>query len=217
MQVFLLAAPLLVAVGAAADATALLQDGLLLQKAPEPEPEGNCTCLDWSWAFANHSLPCLVGLGDLKGQEFCDFILPLKSNICLQKQFMAPSVGESICLVKGSCKGSTPVAHGVNSKICKSGEDKLATEMSLGETTALALSLGVDQGCMAGYAATYVNKLASSMSAQELDAIKASGTPTFVWSMADHFADRWEIRGKSVYVHKFSPQGFWEVSCREGC
>jgi len=222
MQAFLVAAPLLVAVGAAADATSLLQDkdGLLIQKALQPAYDGgNCTCMDWSFAFINHSLPCEHGLGALHGQEFCDFILSFHSNVCLQRTFMPPTLDYPICLVEESCQGSKSLGNEVARKICVPGKDKMTTEMPLAETIALAFRNGVDQGAMAGYSTAWLDRSISSMKASELEMIKASGTPTLIWSLEERTGDRLEIRGPEVYIHQFrhATNGFWNVTCLEGC
>jgi len=180
---------------------------------------GACTCLQWSDVYGAQGLDCNPGFGGLAGGEFCNFIHGFRSNACLQRQFMTDAIVSSVCYVSPDCQGSAPASGGFNLKTCSPGADVVLAELPIADTTALALRLGVDQGVVAGYSTAYLDRLTRTLKPEELQRIKASGTPTFIWSMKSHFADRWAIKGNQVWVHKFDPKakGYWRVSCLEGC
>mmetsp|Transcript_55750 Transcript_55750/g.178910 ORF Transcript_55750/g.178910 Transcript_55750/m.178910 type:complete len:237 (-) Transcript_55750:108-818(-) len=203
------------------DETALLQLDATVPHRGRLEHKRACECLPWADVYAKGGLDCMPGLGGLAGQEFCGFITNLHSNVCLQHTFMTPSIVDSYCIVSPQCEGSTSIGGNVpySYKKCQAGVDQLLVELPIANSTNLALTNGIDQGCLAGYANVYVNKLIREVSKEELAKIKASGVPTFIWSMKDHFADRWEVRGDQVWVHRINPsvKGFWQVWCQEGC
>jgi len=192
--------------------------------------EDNCACINWADAYGDSSnkLSCESGLGDgFGGGEFCGFVTKLHSNVCLHNKFQGDGLTESNCFVSSSCQAENTMSlekYGVTSvkrKTCSSSSgDKLLVEMPVAEYSEIAKKDAVDQGVMAGYAATRIDKLTKSMSDAEMAKIKASGVPTLIWSMADHFADRWLVKGNEVWVHKFdrSLHGvWWRVTCKEGC
>mmetsp|Transcript_99203 Transcript_99203/g.309197 ORF Transcript_99203/g.309197 Transcript_99203/m.309197 type:complete len:216 (-) Transcript_99203:62-709(-) len=199
-----------------------------LSQALKLQEAGDCTCLAWADVYASgSSVSCAAGLGDgFGGGEFCGFIEKLRDNFCLHDKFQAEqkTLAGSKCFVKAACQGAQSLeAFGVKDlsvKACtKESGDRLLVEMPIAEHAKIAKDLGVDQGVMAGYASVRIDKLTKNVSGEELAGVKASGVPTLIWSMEDHFADRWLVKGNEVWVHKFSPStpGFWAVSCKEGC
>mmetsp|Transcript_47826 Transcript_47826/g.96492 ORF Transcript_47826/g.96492 Transcript_47826/m.96492 type:complete len:207 (-) Transcript_47826:110-730(-) len=176
----------------------------------------NCPCLKWSEVYGPGGIDCNPGIGGLAGGEFCGFMQKLHSNVCVEKDFMTRGgVTDSVCYVSAECAGTEQMKR----KTCTSGTDTLLTEMSVAQTTRLARTHGVDQGCMAAYAGIYVDKLFNEVSKEEIDLYQARGEHTFIWSMRDHLGPRLEIKGKEVYKHVFniSTPGYWDVSCIEGC
>jgi len=177
-----------------------------------------CACLKWAEVYTTEGMACNPGIGGLAGPEFCNFIQHLNSSVCLQQQFMPPKIVDSFCYVSKECPISkTLEGENVNAKLCETGKDVILTELPVTETKELARQNGCDQGCMAGYASVYRSELSRDVSPEEIAQIKASGVPTFIWSMKDHGADRLQIRDNQTWVHKPNPAGYWEVSCREGC
>jgi len=179
-----------------------------------------CACKPWAEVYTTQGMNCKPGIGGLAGSEFCNFIKHMNSSVCLQRKFQPPKSVDSFCYVSKECPTSKSlVGEKVNYKTCQTGTDVLLTEMPVAKRSALAQNLGVDQGCMAGYADAYRQELVRDTNKTEIAQIKASGVPTLMWSMKDHLAPRMEIRDGQVWEHKFSDKSptYWDVSCRDGC
>merc|ERR1719401_2037216 len=193
------------------------------------EEADECTCINWADAYKEGTgIYCDAGLGDgFGGGEFCGFVSKLHDNSCFHNGFQtqAKYLSYSRCFVSSKCtrqvqRLSTYGIKDFSLKNCdKKSNDKLLVDMPIAESSKIAKENGVDRGVMAGYASVRINKLTKDVSGEELAAIKASGVPTLIWSMADHFADRWQIKDNQVWVHQFSPStpGYWKVYCKEGC
>mmetsp|Transcript_49550 Transcript_49550/g.114820 ORF Transcript_49550/g.114820 Transcript_49550/m.114820 type:complete len:207 (+) Transcript_49550:74-694(+) len=175
-----------------------------------------CPCLNWSEVYGKGGISCAPGIGGLAGDEFCNFMRNLHSNVCVERQFMSRDhLADSVCYVSAQCAGQTHMTR----KTCRPNEDVLLTELPLTKSTAIAKKNGVDQGCMAGYGGIYVDKLVSELSRADIEGYKSMGQPVFIWSMRDHFGPRLQIKGQEVFRHTFNPSapGYWDVTCEEGC
>jgi len=175
----------------------------------------DCPCLNWHQVYWHRGMDCQRGVDGLWGPPFCRFIQNLNSDVCIAKNFMNESgVADEMCYVSAECSGSLfPFPQ---QKTCRSGKDRLLSEMNVSEVLSVATKNKVDAGVMAGFGSLYVNRLTNNVSMEEIQKYKATGTPTFIWSMIDLKADRLHIKGDEVYKH-YHNGGHWETKCLEGC
>jgi len=178
--------------------------------------------------LAKSSVMALGGIEWLKSHtsaytEFCNgFFERANFNYCVNKRFMmreeqlATSKG-SWCYVSGKCRAATPLpGTDLAVKVCNEDTEVSLGTMSIDAAVQLGQKQGLDQGIIAGYAYLYKDMLVSEVNNQDIKEMQDKTEGTLIWSMRDHFAPRWVVRGESIYEHRIAPGG-WNVTCIRGC
>jgi len=187
---------------------------------PREIPENSCECLEWAWVYGEGGEDCNETLGGLDGKSYCRFIKNFKTNTCLHTQFMSQKIDKSVCAVRKGCKGSVDIGNIFNVKYCrKGGKDVRLMDLASHRTDYLGRRHGVDRSVLAGFSRRRLDAHKDDLSKAQIDRIKRSREPTYIWSSANPLADRLEISGSQVWQHHFTADRIygWDVKCIEGC
>jgi len=166
-------------------------------------------------------------------QEFCsNFFMKANFNFCMAKHFQAtaeevkhhhsPSRG-SWCYVDAKCQLPTitriPGTNVAAKRCAVGGLDLSLGDMLLEDAAKVGVNNKLDQGLIAGHAYVHKDMLVSEVTPDVLKELQFhKDQTTLIWSMRDHFAPRWVVRGRQIWEHTMDfSTGKWIVKCKREC
>lgn len=165
------------------------------------------------------------GFGLFHHPQWCTMIRRFHTNICFTEDFAPEEAVSSKCFVSAECAKTTG-RGGMVLKTCTPGKDALLSDLSIKDTSILALANGFDAGTLSlfgaighpppeGYPA-WDGTIDDFMAGRMAEWAK-SGQTHIIYSMYEN-TPRLYVRGEEVYqdTYNFTTEA-WQRECKKGC